>query len=99
LDANLGLEEGQEETCANSRSEYQFEEYYDYIHPRRSSKEVLDFTSSRKSQKDLTKLEEDREGGGSNSSRVLGSRYPGEDSKQKDRDRHKESDHRWADRT
>ena len=40
--------------------QFQFEEYYDYIHPRRSSKEVLDFTSSRKSQKDLTKLEEDR---------------------------------------
>jgi hypothetical protein len=47
---------------ATSRSsgQFQFEEYYDYIHPRRSSKEVLDFTSSRKSQKDLTKLEEDR---------------------------------------
>ena len=33
--------------------------YYDYYHPRRSSREVLDFTSKRKSQKDLTKLDDE----------------------------------------
>ena len=78
---------------SSSVNQYQFEEYYDYIHPRRSSKEVLDFTSSRKSQKDLTKLEEDRDVG---SSSLLGSRYSGEEGGggQADRERRKDSDHR-----
>lgn len=55
-----------------------YDEYYEYYHPRRSSREVLDFTSKRKSQKDLTKLDEDifnqnkrnsLKGGGDNSSK------------------------------
>lgn len=36
-----------------------YDSYYDYYHPRRSSREVLDFTSNRKSTKDLTKIEDD----------------------------------------
>ena len=47
----------QEKTKYDNPSKY--DTYYDYYHPRRSSREVLDFTSKRKSQKDLTKLEDE----------------------------------------
>ena len=49
----------QEKSKYDNQSKY--DSFYDYYHPRRSSREVLDFTSSRKSNKDLTALDDENQ--------------------------------------